>query len=574
MLVHERAGRTLGFGDGSAYAGFFGDTAHRLFGWVHLPPGGRARGAAVLCAPFAREQSSAQETYRELATALAEAGVIAVRFDYPGTGDSFGDDDTVHGLETWRSAVNQAIALAREAGVTDVVTVGMRMGALLAADAAVPAASLAGVVMWDPCLSGRRFVREQRALSLARRGAPAREDGILELPGAVIGERLAAGIQSLELGELSPVARRILVCCRDASAEHEVRSCFGPIAEWASAPGQRELLEVEPVEQTVPRQAIATISSFVVAACSSGTVSVELPHLANSSTGRSSEGVPVRERIVALGPAGLFGIEAARATGSVKGLPTVVMLNSGTDSHVGPSRLWVELSRRWAALGVRSVRLDLSGLGESAPRPGQPRQVVYSPFAFDDVAEAAASVSPTDPRDVVLLGLCSGAYQALESAFDLEPAGVLAVNPAFRFLPPEARAGGIDPRRRFCQPPGGVTRLVRNLPLEPVLGRIRGPAWKVANRLRGDQSAAGALASLVGRGVECYCVGGPDELAPLLAGAARRRSRTTGQLSLQVIDGLDHGLVPLADRERVIALLGATLARLLGGRSSRQAASA
>ncbi len=84
----------------------------------------------------------------------------------------------------------------------------------------------------------------------------------------------------------------------------------------------------------------------------------------------------------------------------------LVMANVGLSHHAGPFRLYVELARAVAALGWYALRFDLSGLGDSLPRPG----------ARPDGEQAAADVrealdwleAQLGVREVVLVGLCSG----------------------------------------------------------------------------------------------------------------------------------------------------------------------
>ena len=98
------------------------------------------------------------------------------------------------------------------------------------------------------------------------------------------------------------------------------------------------------------------------------------------------------------------------------------------------------LSRLWAAQGLRSLRCDLSGLGDSPARPGQPVDQWFPPEALEDVLEIAAAVSPADPSDVVLIGLCSGGYHAIEGALVLGAAGVCGINPVLPHKPGELRS--------------------------------------------------------------------------------------------------------------------------------------
>lgn len=60
---------------------------------------------------------------------------------------------------------------------------------------------------------------------------------------------------------------------------------------------------------------------------------------------------------------GILSLPEARREGA----PTVVLWNVGFNHRVAPNRLWVDLSRRLANVGIPTFRFDLSGLGDSAP---------------------------------------------------------------------------------------------------------------------------------------------------------------------------------------------------------------
>ena len=79
-------------------------------------------------------------------------------------------------------------------------------------------------------------------------------------------------------------------------------------------------------------------------------------------------GARIVERSVRLGRLGLFGIVSEPLQPTDR--PTVVFLNAGLIHHVGPARLWVTLGRELASVGIPTLRLDLSGLGESPVQAG------------------------------------------------------------------------------------------------------------------------------------------------------------------------------------------------------------
>jgi alpha-beta hydrolase superfamily lysophospholipase len=529
---------------------WFGPTGRPLFGWVHLPEHNLARGAVVLCPPLARELTSAQYSYRLLAERLAASGMVAVRFDYDGTGDSSGDDRDPRRVESWLASIGHAVDLARSTGAPSVSLVGMRVGALLAATAAARLGSIDAVVLWDPCSPARSFVREQAALQRLLGVVDRDPGGGTELPGFVFSAETVADLASLSVPPSLAAPRRVLLLTRPGRpAATELTAALGAPTEDDEAIGQDLLLEVESLYHEIPNETIGRIVSWMGAenGATPSPVSVRARDVASMSVG----GAGITERMMRLGPIGLFAIasEPATATGS----PTVLMLNSGNDWHVGPHRLWVDLSRRWAAAGFRCVRFDESGLGDSPVRPGLEDHVVRAPEAFDDVAEAVSALEPDDPGSVILVGLCSGGYQALENALIRAPRAVYAINPILHFRPPELDKGPIDPRRQICQPATGLAQAYRWLQIEPVRRRLRTLAWRflaVRNRRR---KASTWLGRLDEAGVRVLVICGEDEARPFGdAPAGGADAGGSGGIRFDVIADLDHALVPASQRAVVI----------------------
>lgn len=77
----------------------------------------------------------------------------------------------------------------------------------------------------------------------------------------------------------------------------------------------------------------------------------------------------IREQALRFGPGGrLFGILAH--SGSEPARKTALLIpNTGLDHRCGPNRLHVHLSRALAEAGFPTLRMDLSGLGDSLPLP-------------------------------------------------------------------------------------------------------------------------------------------------------------------------------------------------------------
>jgi pimeloyl-ACP methyl ester carboxylesterase len=245
----------------------------------------------------------------------------------------------------------------------------------------------------------------------------------------------------------------------------------------------------------------------------------------------------VVETPVSVPPVGLFGALAYdEGVPVTPDRPAVIFLNVARQHHVGPNGMWVELARRWAAEGTRSLRLDMSGLGDSPSRSGRPgRWECFKPEAFDDVEDAARWLSPADPSNVVLVGLCSGGYQALESGLAVRARGVVAINPLVDFEPAEVRAGlPLDRRRRAVVP--GAESTGDERPGRP--GR-----W---------------LSDLVRQGTGTLLICGDAELDLLCRAVTPSRLRAlerTGRLRVEHLAGLQHDLFLAAQRDLVKSLV-------------------
>ena len=108
-------------------------------------------------------------------------------------------------------------------------------------------------------------------------------------------------------------------------------------------------------------------------------------------------------------------------------LPAVILSNAGLIHRIGPNRIYVKLARHLAARGYRVLRFDLSGIGDSLPRPDH---LPAEQFTVDDVVQAMDHLSESGSRSFVLMGHCAGAYHSFRTAAqDPRVAGVVMMNP-------------------------------------------------------------------------------------------------------------------------------------------------
>lgn len=124
----------------------------------------------------------------------------------------------------------------------------------------------------------------------------------------------------------------------------------------------------------------------------------------------------MQETVIQFGPdKGLLGILTTPADSvRVAEAPIAVVINAGIVHRVGPFGLNVKMARQLAESGFTTLRLDLSGLGDSLPRTeklgGENRAVL-------DVVDALNFLQTHYGSDrFVIIGLCSGAYNAHQVA--------------------------------------------------------------------------------------------------------------------------------------------------------------
>lgn len=142
---------------------FFGPEGQRLYGYHHAPNVPVASPAGVvLCPPWGSEYEYAHRSLLVLARRLAGAGRHVLRFDYSGTGDSWGETSEAD-LSRWvHDAASACEELRAAAGVSEVDVVGLRVGAAVAARLARVRSDVRRVLLWDPITDGARWVAQRR----------------------------------------------------------------------------------------------------------------------------------------------------------------------------------------------------------------------------------------------------------------------------------------------------------------------------------------------------------------------------------------------------------------------------
>jgi len=465
---------------------WFGDPDAPSLGFLHIPEGG-ARGGVVICPPLGYEQVLGYRGMRLLSQDLEARGIASLRFDYVGEGDAAGETATPDAPELWMATIEQAVNTLRSAGIDRIVLAGLSAGALLASEAARRIPDLDGLVLWDPPLTGRRFVRRQRSLFDLTVGEPATDPDSLTLLSLTLHRDAVAWLEGVELAPV-PVDSLALVRRAELDSPAVERFAAGLSSGSSIVPldGHAEWIEAPSALAVLPADAIRRIGEWVDARLPLARTVVAPRILREARVGTAPDGTPVIERLVRFGPEQLFAIETVRADAHEDAVDAdavdeagdgVVVLQPGAAEHrVGPGRFQVIAARQLAARGTRTIRFDRRGTGDSTPvRVGEPN-LIFADAWIDDVEAVIDQVAGAGP--VAHVGLCSGAWVVARVA-DRRPTRLaVLLSPTYykvQGLPIDGYADltrkDIEGRMRFR----GLKTMIRE--------RTPGWVWRAAARL-------------------------------------------------------------------------------------------
>jgi dienelactone hydrolase len=574
-----------GMKQGAARPLWIDPTGRGLFAWHH-PPSGDVREAGIaLCKPFGHEASSSHRAYRHLAQRLAEAGFHVLRLDYHGTGDSSGSDVDGDRVPAWLDSVRAGVEWLRALpGVAKVVLFGARFGALIALEAATRD-DIDALVLFAPPASGRAWLREGRALQSllegADRGRAPSGDGDEERAGFLLSSATVEALGKLDpLGGLR-MARASLIVARDDLPGGEDRLASKLISRGvevtvSKTAGYAAMMQYDPHRSIVPGAAWSAIADWLTERYPVSTVSTDAtiayPRVAIV---RENHAAPlVREEAVEM--SGLFGVVTESLEPSATSdLPTIVLHNIGANPHVGSSRMYVALARRWAALGFLVLRFDSAGLGDSPANQEITENQVYSQNAIVDSRRAMDFLARTRAAHrFVLIGLCSGAYVAFHAGVaDERVIGIVLMN---ILLFHWKEGDPIDVRKRdtvksthyysqaIFEREKWVRLLRGDVDLAAIALGLLQKAWdrarsRVSHTLAGESDVARGFRAMIRRGVDVLLIfsaedGGRDVIDQHLGTDGERFRRERG-FRLAIIEETDHTFSPLWTQQALFAML-------------------
>ena len=577
-----------------------------VLAFLHRPVAVSADTTGVLlCPPFGWEEIVTYRTRRAWAERLALAGHPALRIDLPGTADSLGSPREPARLEVWTKAVSQAAEWLRVAsGCQRVAAIGIGLGGVVATMATADGAPIDDLVLWNVPARGRKIVRELRAFTAVSMARHLREEAeahverpdVLDSAGRIMTAETVDAVAAVDLTSVRIAAaehRRVLMLGRDSSTvdqslcDHLVKS--GADVTVISGDGYAAMM-TNPRLSVTPSATIARSIDWLSASPRSSTVTPRLgtsgprpiPEAASTLLFQR-DGQTIRETAVTiqLDTGHMFGIlcEPAESTGSCV---SALFLSEGAARRLGPSGLWVETARRWAARGVPTLRLDQPAIGDSDGDEVKYQKIstLYGKEVRRSTASALDAMEARGlPGKFVVVGLCSGAYWSVQGALTEERiVGCFAINPpvlvwrrwtllAIKILTDRDQwLGGTD---RIVS--GRQSRLLRDIRRwarrsRPAVRRAVLRFDNARRRLHLCRDHVGAaFDKLRDEDKEVLLVMSRGELLTeeLIRNGQASRLDNWPNLRLDIADGTDHAIRPVDMQRHVSRSLDAGLSRVL-----------
>lgn len=418
------------------------------FGWLH--PAVSDRGV-VICNPMGHEAMWLHAAIRELAERISARGVSVLRFDYLSTGDS-ADREGLLRPNAWVDEVLEAVEYLKSVtGVTRVSLAGFRMGATIAALAS-ERADIESLALLAPVVSTRLYLREMGVLHQAWRHTAGFSEGeALSPAGArdILGHRFdAEALESLSTLDLrkesTPPVKRALLGhsgARDPSyalaAHYEANGI-----EVGSVEFENYAQVMQPPWMTeLPEAVLSATTDWLSDLPDSVIAPARAPDRIVDSLDPDPEIVTpgTIEYPAHIAQGRIFGMlcEPALRRTSPEQTPIVLIANTAATHHVGDGRFGVEIARQMAHQGFASLRVDTAGLGDcsSAPQLSVPGHTVMDTLG-SDLSLAVDWLAARGYRNIVVFGICAGAYSALQAAEqNRNVRGVVMVNPVSLKLP-------------------------------------------------------------------------------------------------------------------------------------------
>lgn len=541
-------------------------TFNGCFGWLHLPAGAGASTGMVLCNPFGYEALCVHRGWRDFAESLTVAcGMPVLRFDYPGTGDSEGDEEDPQLFREWIDSIKAATKYLRAAtGVTRLTLCGLRLGATLAVVAAEELGNVDSLVLMAPVIAGKRYIRELRMQHPSwlktpegREAARADDDG--RAVGAFGFQLYADTLEQLAAVDLiqreRPAAPRVLLhdSCVSASVNQFVEHYrgHGASADVQIFPEYDKFFLVDPTFCVPPQRAFDSVLEWL--GFQSDTPAMPAVEILAPPADARIDFAAGHETPVVFGDGRYVGVICQPCCAN-EHAPAVLLVNTAGVHRVGCGRYAVLMARRLAAQGITSLRMDLGGVGDSLHHDDSPTlEAVYARHSVTDATAGVEWLMAAGHPGIVMFGVCAGAYVSIHTTLaHPRVVGCMSINlPFFFWSGPQTEPRA--PSQVYMRSIRDPHKWLRLLTGRSDLRRI---AVSLARRWYERSAVRQLLMDLERKGVRTSLVYGPfdaglDEL-PIRFRPNARKIGKLKNVTVTMLKQVDHSLSSRTARDVVI----------------------
>lgn len=189
----------------------FTSEGEQVVGMLHLPDGKGPFPAVVFLHGFTGNKGEAHRIFVQAARGLAAAGIVSLRFDFRGSGDSAGEFSqmTIAGELADARAALRYLGRRREVDTSRIGVLGMSMGGLVAVLLLADQPRVRAAVLWNP-VAHPRALCEARASDASRQQLAAM--GVADWQGWAVGVRFIEEMMTLDpLGASERVRVPVLI---------------------------------------------------------------------------------------------------------------------------------------------------------------------------------------------------------------------------------------------------------------------------------------------------------------------------------------------------------------------------
>ena len=379
----------------------------------------------LICPPLGKEHNHTARGFKRLAEKLAAERIAALRFHYAGTGESAGSQTAAEAVEHWDNSITRCINHLRELGFLSPAVVAHRSGALLAANNSSVSDHASALVLWDPIVRGRVFVRSQQMLyaSIAEGPEDAAEPKHLTRLAGITMHKQAS--QTLSRMTIAPEAL-VAAHASDVAALVRTDERDSPLATNLADAGctvmaigdQAPFIDAADPWFTSYPEELSTIVHWLSSRFPSTTRAITPAVTSSAVMGHAADGRPIETRITNTAD-GLMLWDTA-ILGTHDTADRVVLSHPiGHDISSGPSRFYTELALDVAERGGRMLRFDRRGVGESGTTdPDDTFAGLFTTsYARDDLA-ILHHLDLSHARVVAHIGVCVGSWAATHAAIN------------------------------------------------------------------------------------------------------------------------------------------------------------